>query len=69
MAKCPKCDRAITFVNFKPMESRQSFGSKVVLSIAHTCPLCSSVLSVQVDPVALKTDTLNAIAKLLGKTA
>ena len=67
MAKCPKCEKVITYVRFKGVESRQSFGSNRLNSIAHCCPLCDTVLSVEVDPIAVKTDTVNAILKALGR--
>lgn len=65
--KCPKCEKRLTHVNFSAMESRQGFGGNTLLAIAHTCPYCSTILSVQVDPIAVKTDTIDGLAKLLGR--
>lgn len=65
MAKCPKCEKPILNVRFKGMQSKQSFGSNSLNSIAHCCPYCDSVLSVEVDPIAVKADIVNEIVRKL----
>lgn len=67
MAKCPSCNAPILHARFKPIESRQSFGTVKLNSNAHCCPSCDIVLSVEVDPIALMSDTVNKIMKRLGK--
>ena len=64
MKKCPKCEATITSVSIQEIDGKVGGQSKWKC-IAHTCPQCSSVLSVQIDPVALKTDTVDAVVKAL----
>lgn len=65
MAKCPSCSAVITYVSYNGVEARQSFGSNKLASVAYCCPACDAVLSVQADPVAIKTDTVKALLKAL----
>ena len=64
MKICPHCETVLTSVNIQDLTGNAS-GRTQWKCIAYTCPHCSKVLSVQIDPVALKTDTLNAVQKLL----
>lgn len=66
MVTCPNCKSAITAVNIQDVDGRVALMSKWKC-IAHTCPQCSCVLSVQIDPVALKTDTVNAVLEALRR--
>lgn len=66
MIKCPSCDAAISTVQIKPLKGIVSARSSLKC-IAHTCPLCLHVLSVQVDPLALQSDTVNAVVAALRK--
>lgn len=66
--KCPSCQKSISYVRFRGIESRQAMGRNVLNAIAHLCPSCLSVLSVQVDPVALKTDIVRAVVRELKGT-
>lgn len=59
----------VTHVDGKALEVRMSAaeGGKVWNGVAYSCPQCNAVLSVQIDPVAIKTDTINGvIGKLRG---
>lgn len=68
MAKCPKCENAIMSTRFKALETRESFNpGNAYNAIAHCCPSCDSVLSVEIDPVAIRTDMVNSVLKALGK--
>jgi len=59
---CPSCKTAIEAVKIRPLIGVAP-ESKQWRCIAHTCPHCSSILSVQIDPVALNSDTLSAASK------
>ena len=64
MTKCPKCEATITSVNIQNLDGKVG-GRSRWHCIAYTCPLCSSALSVQVDPIAVQTDTVNAVIRAL----
>lgn len=65
MIKCPKCDGVITSVKLKPLEARQEGTSIRWHAVAYSCPTCNSVLSVQMDPLALKADTVKEVRQIL----
>jgi len=67
MATCPNCKKKIQEVRFQIVKSRHSFGRDILNSIAHCCPMCDSILSVEVDPIAVKTDTVRELMKRLGR--
>lgn len=64
--KCPHCDKPIMTVTMEEVEGRVLFG-KTWRCVAYGCPLCQKVISVEIDPIALKTDILSGVAQLLGK--
>jgi hypothetical protein len=45
----------------------QVVGGKSFHGVNYVCPACRVVLSVAIDPVALKSDLIAAIAKELGR--
>lgn len=57
MGKCPKCGTLITEVRAEEV----SVGGRWH-GVQYLCPGCLTVLSVAVDPVALKTDTVSEIS-------
>lgn len=63
MGKCPKCDKILTFVNLSGLDVHTPNGG-ALKGVTYECPMCQSVLSVQIDPIAVKTDIVNAIGKL-----
>ncbi len=60
MAKCPYCDSIITRLNLQEMTSSVFMGTEWN-TIAYVCPLCQKIISTQIDPIAIKTDTVNEI--------
>jgi hypothetical protein len=66
MVTCPKCDKVLTYVTFKAMETREAFTSRNAYhAVAHMCPHCQSVLSVEIDPISLKSELVKAVLKAL----
>ena len=65
MTKCPKCEQDIQQFRITTLDGigpdRRSWKC-----IAHTCPHCSTVISAQMDPIALQADTVNAFRSLLA---
>ena len=64
-ANCPKCDSSISRVNLSDMPVHS--GNKRYVGVAYTCPSCRSVLSVSIDPIAIKTDIVKEVLRGLGK--
>ncbi len=67
MAKCPKCEKTITYTNLKGLESKEPFGGKAWKAVAHCCPHCDSAFSVEIDPIALRSDIINGVKRALGR--
>lgn len=66
--KCPHCDRPITRVNIQEMEGNTApLGRMKWHCVGYACPLCQKIISVQIDPIAIKTDTIAEVKKLLGR--
>ena len=60
---CPKCGTIITTVRVEDVDVIVNL-QKRWKGITYCCPSCNGVLSVAIDPVALKTDT---VEEILGK--
>jgi hypothetical protein len=66
MALCPYCEAAVHRVTMQEIRVGQLF-SPEWLGVAYSCPNCQKILSVAIDPVALKTDTVNAVVAQLRR--
>jgi hypothetical protein len=68
--KCPHCKTALHAVRLENIEVIVSpligKGGPYV-GVSYVCPHCDSILNVEIDPVAMKTDIVSAISKLLGR--
>ena len=62
--KCPKCEKPISRVTAGHVEIDIPGGSKWN-GISYTCPLCQTVLSVQIDPIAIKNDLVKELFNML----
>lgn len=64
--KCPKCEKVMPTLAIQAMPI--PVGEKKALrGVAYQCPHCQTVLSVGIDPLAIKADTLKAVKRMLGK--
>ena len=59
MNKCPKCDATILNIKVGNVDVNGLKG------IAHCCPFCGVIISVQIDPMALKADIVDEVTKKL----
>ena len=59
MARCPKCESPVSYVSIQPVSAKSSQASWY--GITYSCPSCDSVLSVSIDPIALKNDIVSEI--------
>lgn len=64
MGKCPKCEKSLSSVTLEDI--------KVVVGlvpkwngISYICPHCKTILSVGIDPITLKTETIEEVVKAL----
>ena len=67
VGKCPNCQETI------PNVVVESIGTQKPIAggwnaICFRCPSCHTILSVQLDPVALRQDIVENVLKALGKS-
>ena len=61
-AKCPRCDKLVNKVYFEDVLAVMgSFDVAGIRSIAYLCPECRSVLSVQIDPIAIRSEIVKQV--------
>ncbi len=63
--ECPKCEATLNAVHAKAITVTSRTGSW--RGISYVCPSCGSILSVGLDPLALKNDVLKELLQRLGK--
>ncbi len=66
MALCPHCEKPIGHVNIQEV-TVGGFMTDQWRGITYACPHCQKVLSVAIDPIAIKTDIVEEILRALGK--
>ena len=64
--KCPKCEQQVASVKLENVDVREGLETRWH-GVSYLCPHCSTVLSVAIDPIVLKADIINAIAKQLKR--
>lgn len=65
--KCPKCDKMLTRLTVQSIEVSEGIAGRTFNGVTYQCPWCNTVLGAGMDPLALKTDTINGVLKGLGK--
>ena len=63
--ECPKCGKTVSAVNGEHVNVKTS--GKTLHGLSYYCQSCNAVLSVTIDPVALKTDIVDEIVRELKK--
>ena len=65
--KCPSCGSVLTHVALELMPIKGGLSASDFNGVAYVCPVatCRVILSVGIDPVALKTDTINGVVTAL----
>ena len=66
MSKCPKCEKALIYVNLNGIDIHVGGKSRWHGS-TYSCPACLSILSVSIDPISLKSDIIDGVASELKK--
>jgi len=62
---CPHCNAPLSTVTIADLKGRT--GSMSWNCIGYGCPSCNKVLSVAIDPVALKTDMVAEVAREVAR--
>jgi hypothetical protein len=65
-SKCPRCEKPVSHVNLETMDIYQDF-KPAWHGVAYTCPHCSSVLSVGMDPTLLRNETVQGVLDGLSR--
>ena len=66
--KCPSCGNVARRVNVDNIEFRTNdIGGPVWNGVSYKCPSCNTILSVSIDPAALKTVIVKEILARLGR--
>jgi len=63
---CPKCDTPVTRVTIGSVVATV-IGGQDRNAISYSCPSCNVVLSVQIDPLLVRTEIVSQILEGLGK--
>lgn len=66
VGRCPKCEKVMANVTLQHVVLKVPLGREYH-GVSYQCPLCQTVLSIGLDPLALKTDTVNDVLRALGK--
>jgi hypothetical protein len=65
MAKCPHCNNQLSSIKADTVSIKAK--GKAWKGIAYCCPSCDATLSVTIDQIALKGDTVGEVLRGLGK--
>lgn len=64
---CPHCKKGISAVELKDIDVRVNMQSKWRW-ISYVCPYCNNIISVSIDPIAIKSDIIDWLfSKLKNK--
>lgn len=67
LGKCSKCEKQLTHVHFEAVSIRQAFGVSGWKGVSYLCPNCKSILGVQIDPIAIRTEIVDQVVAELRK--
>ena len=62
--QCPKCETILNNVNLEGIDVYVNHQPQWN-GVAYLCPFCNSILSVGIDPIALKTDIVDDLLRKL----
>jgi hypothetical protein len=65
MNKCPSCSKTFTNFRAEPVNADLAPGSNYasLRVVSFQCPHCRVVLGVSPDPIAMRTDIVNAVKR------
>ena len=56
--ECPYCKRPVMKLNGAGVEVSFGIGTKSFKALTYSCGACNAVLSCQIDPIAVRTETV-----------
>lgn len=63
--KCPKCENLVTQVSIAEVSIPAI--EATWRGVTYSCVVCGTVLGVQMDPISLKSDTIEEVAAVLRR--
>ncbi len=63
---CPYCERPVSRLTISACVAGMPGGGDFN-AISYSCPMCRKIVSVQIDPIAIKTDTVEGVVKELRR--
>lgn len=60
--KCPNCDSVMPHLDIENIEGKGTSGN-AWKCITYSCPSCHKAISAQIDPIAIRADTISALRK------
>ncbi len=66
--KCPKCEKPVANVSISEVPARAFMAQKEWRGLSFNCPMCQTILGVQIDPIAIKADIVNELMNKLRGT-
>lgn len=64
--KCPYCEELTSHFDIKSVDINLKF-KRAYRGVSYECPRCKNVISVGMDPIALKTDIVKEVVAALKK--
>lgn len=61
--KCPKCEKILNNVRIALVDCKEGLAGRSWRGVSYACPFCNTILSVQIDPIAIKTDIVAEIKR------
>ena len=61
---CPSCQKTVLNCRISEMDGTVFMG-RTWRTISFNCPMCNTILGVQIDPIAVKTDVVNELFQKL----
>lgn len=58
--KCPKCDASVQMVKVEQITSKPIPGNQRHEGVSYLCPLCNTVLGVNMAPITLQQEALES---------
>ncbi len=62
--KCPHCNTMISSVKTEDITMTINIGQPAWKGFSHACPSCNSILGVEVNPLTIQGEILDAIKNL-----
>lgn len=64
--KCPHCDKFVSAFSLKDLDANHP-NDRGYKAVALACPSCNAILAAQIDPVAIRTETVDQVVAELRK--